>query len=368
MLSLTRNHLRLREWMASPLTVLLLAATVAGVCGVMVHRQAFAMLAGIGSVLGVGLFWPWLTLRGVRASVSFATTRCREGEAVAVRLHLHNRSLLPVDGLTLHGLSPLDETTHSVPPLGRRTVSWPLVLGRGQWPADGVELRCGFPFGLWHPRRAVCVAEPLLVWPARVPAPRLPQVRNADAVLRPASIGGGSECVGVRPYRRGDAVKLVHRAQTARHDRLIVREVCGGSQATLRIVLDSSAAAYPTAELREHAIRLAASLFETQLSTGSPVELLVEGVLLPRGGDRLRNALDPLARLVPAGRTALAELLARPPCRSGRDTSVVVITSTAARNSLPQSGRPPVQFILADAASLEMTAETFAPSSTEGLN
>lgn len=331
------------------LLVLLLAAAVAGTCGVVVHRHGFVILCAIGCLLAVGVGWPWLTIRSLRATLCFLHDRCREGEPVTVELRVQNRGPLPVDGIRLVGLHGHAAVRIALPPLSTRTLRWKFVPpSRGIYPAAGVGIECGFPFGLWHARRSVTVERRLLAWPAHVPLPAA-----ADLSVAPMEMGrvhrvlsSGIECVGVRPYRRGDAVKLVHRAQTARHDRLLVREVSGAAEPRCRIVLDSAAASYANPAVREKAIRTAATLFEAMLSRGEKPELVVEGRRLPVAAS-LSQALDTLANISAVGGPLLAVLLRDAVCRPG-DASIVIITSEAAADALPTNDNRVIRILTVD--------------------
>ncbi len=314
----------------TPLGTLAVAAVAAAACGTLVHRHGFVVLAALASTAAVGLGWPWLTLRPVRAALAFDADRGREGEPARYRVALTNRGPLPAAGLTLTGLGGRPVPLPRVGPF--RTVDLTLVFvppQRGAHPADTVRVTCGLPFGLWHPGRAVRVDRDLLAWPAAVavelPADLQGRRSRASAVAattRPDLLG--DEAHGVRPYRRGDAVRRIHHAQTARHDRLIVRELAGAARPAVRLAVDSAAASY--AGGRERAIRTAAGLAAACAAAGVDADAIVEGRVVRAG----RDTLDALARIGPAGGPAAAELLALPSCR-GCGRVVVLVTSAAGR-------------------------------------
>src|SRR5258707_15631353 len=77
---------RVRRVVYNPLGVLLVAAAVALVCGFFLHAQGFIFAGGIVAVVGLGVVWPWLSLRGLTGTLAFDRPRTSEGESVGVRL------------------------------------------------------------------------------------------------------------------------------------------------------------------------------------------------------------------------------------------------------------------------------------------
>jgi uncharacterized protein (DUF58 family) len=105
----------------------------------------------------------------------------------------------------------------------------------------------------------------LTVWPR--PADVAISVRlHADA--RPATdfsaarLTSEGEFAGVRAYRRGDAMRSIHWQQTARHDRLIVRERAESNRQICRVRLDTRRSSYPDAATFELAVSIAAGVVE----------------------------------------------------------------------------------------------------------
>ena len=65
---------------------------------------------------------------------------------------------------------------------------------------------------------------------------------------------------GVRPFRAGDWLRHVHWAQTAKHDRLIVRERQATGRRSVELVIDVDREAHPDAvetDSLEEVIRVA---------------------------------------------------------------------------------------------------------------
>ena len=65
-------HVRRRLY--HPLAVLTFAGLAALLCGLFLHPQGFVLFGGIAAVIGLGIVWPWLGLRGVRGAITFGGT------------------------------------------------------------------------------------------------------------------------------------------------------------------------------------------------------------------------------------------------------------------------------------------------------
>src|SRR5882757_5722125 len=55
----------------NPCGALLLVAGVALLCGLFLSPHALVLFAGLAAVLAVGVVWPWVTLRGATARLTF---------------------------------------------------------------------------------------------------------------------------------------------------------------------------------------------------------------------------------------------------------------------------------------------------------
>jgi uncharacterized protein (DUF58 family) len=332
----------------SPLGTLGLAAVAAGLCGMFLHPQGFVVLLGILTVTILGLAWPWLSVRGLRGSLRFERSRCREGESVTARLTVRNRMPWSSWGVSIRGgfHDAIGDGREDIPLAGlalvpgRRTIAATVEFVpdcRGLYPARPPRLACGFPFGLWEASRPLEVAAPLLVWPRTVPVGPVPEAEGSqasDGLATRDRPGHWGDPLGVRPYRRGDPLRRVHWALTARHGKLIVREVQSNAIPRVRIVLDAQPAAHAGSGpdgSREWAIRVAASLAEGWIGQGAEVELVLDGAHVPSpgGSARARSAalLDALARLAPGGARELAALLDDDE-RRGRDRALRVVVTT----------------------------------------
>ena len=351
---------RFRRWMRTPLGSLGLAAAAAALCGLFLHPQGFVVFFGIVVVTTLGLIWPWLSVRGLDGSLTFDRLRCREGEAVTARIILRNRMPWAAWGISVQGgfEDPRGDRRSDIPLVGLaivpgwRAIDEPVefVPGcRGEYPGGPPRLVCGFPFGLWQAARPLAVSATLLVWPRTVPVAAVPEAKGSEAWNGLATrdrAGNWGDPMGVRPYRRGDPLRRVHWALTARHGQLIVREVQSNAGPRVQIVLDIHSSAHvgrgPDASC-EWAIRIAASFAEGWIRQGTDVELVFGGASVSsRGGSaRMSSAavLDALARMKTGGERELLELLSRPKERCNVGLRVIVTTDVGLRGLTRESTR-----------------------------
>lgn len=332
---------RVRAVMYSPLGVLGGAAAVAGLCGLFIHEQGFALFSGVASVIAVGVLWPWLALRGVSGTLHFSQDRGVEGEPVEVVVRLSNAWPWPVWGLALRGGFSEDAAAimarlSSLP--GRKTVlvRWTFVPSRrGVYPFGDPIVTTGFPFGLRLCRRRLSASQRLIVWPrtyAVGPVPMWAGDRQVEGKVSRPPVGTTGDVVGLRPYRRGDSPRRIHWRQTARQDRLIVCELQGSARPAILLVLDSDRRVHeadgPDGS-GEWLIRIAASLAKGWLEQGAPVGLMFGDQVFPpaSGMAQSRRLLDALAQLPVDSDIPLTQVLASPFLRRLSDGVTVVLTT-----------------------------------------
>lgn len=326
---------RVRAWTYSPFGVLVLAAAVAGLAGLVVHPRVFALAGGLLAVMAAGVCWPWLTVRGVRAVVGFDRPRATEGEEVSATAEITNHLPWPAWGLVVRHA----EQGANMPAVGGRSVGvcrWEFTPPqRGEYPVQPPKAGTAFPFGIWEANRPCAVSSRLIAWPRTYPVGPVPTSDGADVAegnVTRSKVGSTGDVLGVRPYRRGDSPRRIHWSQSAKHDRLIVCELQSHSRPVVLLVLDADPAVHTTGDdgSREWAIRVTASLAKGWLEAGAQVGLAVAGLYLAptAGGEHLNKLLDALARL---GDTAqpLADVLADSRVKSNPAGVRVVITSDA---------------------------------------
>jgi len=355
---------KIRRFCIHPLGVMVLAVLIAILCGLIVHPRVFTLAAGLAIVATIGCCWPWLTLRGVSATVAFPVERLREGESLRVEATLVNRFPWPAFGMAIGNLGSSDSVEAAdghdsndcsrlavlavrlgtIPGRSRIIANWAFKPPkRGCYPLEIPRLMTGFPFGIFQAGRAVQVHNRLLVWPRTYPVGPVPAVADADdadGTIPRNRAGNAGEFLGVRPYRRGDSPRRIHWAQSARHDRLVVCEVQSMTRAKILLILDLHPSHHTegVSGSLEWSIRIAASFAEGWLTQGAEVGVIWDGgAIMPRSGiGQLPQILDALATLPPATRT-LSELLRMPAVRDARAAVRVIITTAEAREELPES-------------------------------
>ncbi len=139
-----------------------------------------------------------------------------------------------------------------------------LATRRGIYRWDEVDLRSGAPLGLFWSRRRWQISTRLVVYPTVLPLNRCPLLDNigdaddAQQQFRPRTSALTTEVVrGLRPYRSGDPLRLVHWRSSARYGELRVRELETTSIGRDSIVGLDSAATWDAASFEQAAIAVA---------------------------------------------------------------------------------------------------------------
>ncbi|GBD11764.1 hypothetical protein HRbin23_01441 [bacterium HR23] len=302
------------------------------------YRLAYAMAL----VLGIGLVWAWMGVRGLRVEVRRRATRVQVGEPLEERISVYNGWPLPKGWLEVRERSDLPRhgggMAISLPARGFR--SWRTVTTptrRGLYRLGPVEVRASDPFGLFTFRRSFLAEETLLVYPAVVPIPYF-RVLAADlpgeGPLRQRSQALTPHAAAVREYAYGDSLARVHWLTTARLGRLMVKEFDQGLGGDLWILADMHKEVQAGQErdaTDEWAATIAASVAHKYLDAELPVGLLAYGdrpaVVPPkRGAGHLLRILEELATVQAGGDTPLDQVLQQEGGRFSHMSSLVVIT------------------------------------------
>jgi uncharacterized protein (DUF58 family) len=291
-----------------------------------------AMLAGV-LVSGVLSGWPLMRI-AVRRSVPATASA---GEPMLVRYEVTQRSRTwPAFAITVRELPGGIADACPVPAFVRHvgpgqavlaeTVAWPTARGPLRFGAFRAETT--FPFGLLRKSVTFEGAAECLVLPRPVEL-RPGALRSLVSDGRPgpgtvSRVGPGSDYVGLREYRPGDAIRSVAWRRSSATGHLTVIERSVDASPRLHVVLDLRR---PTAELRlaggadpraleEDAIVLAASLLSAGVREGMESGLTVLGlpgarVRVRAGRRQLDRAMLALASLdLDAPRDAVGRLAA----------------------------------------------------------
>ncbi|MFO0865654.1 MAG: DUF58 domain-containing protein [Gemmataceae bacterium] len=331
------------RWLRHPFTVLAAAALLALLIGVLIHGNGYVLFACLASILAIGVLWPWQAARLLRGELQVTPARLREGDVGTAVLRLRNRSWFAAWGLTIEGAPGEPPAVRCLDGRCEREFRWTFrARRRGELPDRPIRVATSFPFGLLTCSTLCTISQTALVWPRTFRVGSVPEA-NADAWREGNFVsrrdGGGGDVVAVRPYRRGDSLRRIHWAQTARHDRLIVCEQQSTTLRRIRIVLASIQSDRADGEsIREWAIRIVASLAEGWIAEGVLVEVVGSGLNVPMGtgSEHRRCILDALARLPIDRQASVREDAADTPTA---ETTVVVGTvreRTKARPALHQ--------------------------------
>ncbi len=281
-----------------------------------------ALLASsLVATLLLSAFLPLLALSGVDVALR---TPLDGTVGVPLEVDVHVRGRLWDSRLRVGG------HRSSCSPLG----PWTRVEGTGWGPmmlvADrrgihrelAVEIRSAAPLGLvwWRLGLTVFLASPLEVGPRPLPMARPTSATPVGDVDAPSAAAApplrsplGDAVRTVREYTPGDAMKSVSWSATARHGRLLVKEMDEERQEDLTIVVDLRGAE----SAAEEAAGRAAGLANVALAEGVSVTL----VTVELGG--VREARVYTGRDV-GRRLARAVGGAAPPARAAEDGSVWV--------------------------------------------
>ncbi|MCG3136329.1 MAG: hypothetical protein HJJLKODD_00157 [Phycisphaerae bacterium] len=292
--------------------VLLAAVLVCVMLGLVINGLLLSMAAGLSLVIVLGIIWPHLALWGLKGSLCFSQTRCAENQSVLVTLELTNRWPIAAWMVMVREQSDcisaidnnLQYALEHVPGWRKTQFQWTWEMScRGVVPRASMILECGFPLGLWTFKKRLPVENKLVVRPRTLATGSIPEAALAqrdDGWWMSDRAGHSGDLLGVRPYRRGDSIRRIHWAQTARHDRLIICEMQSYAQPLIHLHVDARQevhAGLGGSSSREWALRIAASLAQSWLHEGAAVSLSIEQQQLPAatGSKQLDLLLDLLS-------------------------------------------------------------------------
>jgi len=292
----------LTRLITKPVAVLCVAGLICLLIG-RVAQHAYVAAIAAAVVIVLGLVWPWLTIALVSASVRTASRRCRVRERIELDIDVRNRCPLPLPAIAL--LAATGEHLDLNIPVttirsGRQRLSANIApQRRGIFCLSNLTIGTAFPFGLWQAKRRIDGGGTLIVWPnaERIDvAPLLRGSRILNTETLSARIATEGDLAGVRGYRRGDSLRSIHWQQTARHDRLIVRERAGGEQRGCTVCLDTRRASYADDEMFERAISIVAGIVDSAVADGLTLTIhLTESPVVVSNASVQSAALDVLA-------------------------------------------------------------------------
>lgn len=308
---------RLTGWLKQPIGWVVSAIAFSLLVGLLIGPQGYVLAFSFFALLVLGLAWPYISMKGVQCHLLLPDRRVEENEELELVFRVRNFWPLPIYGLMVKGefLQEPDgeeEVAFSL----RHVRAWSesefrisIIPGRrGKLPSGKVFVTNGFPFGLTDIAKAVDVNRPVIVWPNCVPLEGLPMSDSnrfcLQGVLRNRA-GHDGDSIGVRDFRTGDRLKNIHWAQSARSQKLMVRERQSVSSAGVTVLIDLSPDNHIGSGVNstfEWTIRIAASVCNHLHETASPVRIICLGLpgrdsLCEDNRNGLRQIMDFLANL-----------------------------------------------------------------------
>jgi uncharacterized protein (DUF58 family) len=284
--------------------------------------------------------------------------RAFAGETIAARLHLANRSWLPLPWLQIQEAVPLDlkeqpdyRTVVSIGSHATHDHEYKLTCKkRGYYQVGPLNLRSSDLFGFVEARWDEAQSVSLIVYPQVVPLAHLGlPSRSPFGTLasKQRLLEDPARMAGVRAYTAGDSLRRIHWKASAHADELLVKKLQPSMAVPVMILLDLDRNAYPVRSLvgaSEWGITVAASVASALVAERQAVGLAT-------------NGLD-----------ALANVTAAPlPQRTGQE-QLMSILSLLARVQIQSAEQPPAAWLPQQTATLPWgtTVVVVAPQIDEG--
>ena len=326
------------------------ASVFLAIVAVLIGSQTlFFITTAMIATLGACHLQAWFSVRGLRVE-RVVPPSAQVGDLVAVEITLWSerairRPLVAVADALPPGL-PVADRSPSLPiapsyeePVRTQYRFRPLKRGRYRW--SGLIVEGTDVLGLvTKSREYATAATEMVVLPRAIPcAVELPAAGGwgVSEAESGQTRGAGIEPRGVREYRPGDPLRLVHWRSTARTGRIVVKEFEAGSQATVALLIDRKKG-HEVGRGAETSLELmvghAAFLIETLLRQGVRV-------LLPQVDDN-PNHLDVQERAAQALR-ALATFDSDRSAGLGEELADVVLPGGSVVYALHAVADPEVQ-------------------------
>lgn len=298
----------------------------------------------LGALVPICLIWARLNLSGLDVSVERGADRLQVGQVAQATIRIASRSVftklwLQVEDKTdMPGLPA--RTIVTVPAKSKR--NWKIGITcerRGAYTVGPVRVTTGDPFGLFRFSREYGEAQPVLVLPRAEELPyfwspiaQLP----GEGVVRKRTHYVTPNAAGVREYYPGDSLNRIHWRSTARLGRLMVKTFEMDPTSNIWVVLDMHAGAQAgegNDSTEEYSVRVATSLANHFLQADRLLGLMAHGqeklTLDPaRGSKQYGRILETLAMAKADGEAPISEMLASEARTFGRNTTLILITSS----------------------------------------
>ena len=326
-----------RAWVLVVITLVIVAFALA--TGLPMFHRAFYVF---GLLLLLSALWAWLLVQGIDVEVRRPILRTRAGAGITEKVIVRRRSRF------LRGFVEVQESTDmpAAPPGavvslgGSETVAIDLQVPcprRGVYQVGPMRVAGSDPYGLFRLRRSVGETHQVIVHPATVELPTfavLPADLPGEGVRHLRSQNVTTSAFGIRDYAFGDSLNRIAWKSTAHHGKLMVKEFEIEPANNTWVLLDMERRAHSGSGdggTEETAISVAASICKRYLDVNFPVGFMSHGndrftISAQRGSAQLLLILDALAALRAHGNVPLLDLIADLHNRSGRYTSVAIVT------------------------------------------
>lgn len=279
------------RWLWKPVGWVALALFSSVLLAIFVAPQCWALAACLAAVLILGLAWPAIAVASLRVRWETDRATCQEGDEAVIRLRVENRMPWPVFGLTI---DPLGEACDSEEQRRAASVSLAVVKPRsesvftfrrimhrrGLYPNGDLELRSGFPFGLWQAKRKLDAVRPLIVTPwvtdlsINVSGGASQQVGPLVSSHRAGRVGQVS---GYRAWMPEDSFRDIDWVQSARRPHLVTRQRYSAERPTVALAIQAAGVEAWDGEMREVAVRWLASVVTSLLKNDWQVIVACDG-------------------------------------------------------------------------------------------
>lgn len=296
-------------WIKHPLVGILVPSLVAGLCGIYVAPQAWLFFAGLLFVGVLGLVLPAITIKAIRGSVHFEQAWCEEGNETHIKVKITNHLPIPIWGLSLSGGVPGEELLVSfsrVSAWETKEYLWSFTpRQRGVYPSSPIYIETGFPFGVWTAKRKAEINGEFVILPKPVELDSIPDIHQQvsfDDFFSDRKTGNSGDVSGTRQFRKGDSLRNVHWALTARTSKMICCERQAPLQASAFVSLDLNQEHHstpgPNSSL-EWSIRIFAGICQELVNRGIRVQADLGTDIVPvqAGKNGMNRLLLRLARL-----------------------------------------------------------------------
>lgn len=329
-------------------------ALIQGLLGVVLYGAGANVSAGwvvaLSAIVIGSLPWAWWSAR--RAVRTLAVRRDLPPTVTAggsTGVHLEVRARTAAMAVVADDLTDTVGVATGLGDGARLTAT--TTLGRGRGVAGEVRVALSDAFGLVTVHAAGIVGSTTEVLPA-VPAVRRSEhqaawaVESGEDARRP---GDGVDVLGVREYRRGDALRAVAWKASARRDQLVVRELEDPARARVRV--DVAAGDWERASL-DRALEVVCGVADDAARAGHPTEVAVDGTVGP-WSPSLRRLLAAVPPHAGASARALAPV---PPATADITVQVAPVADGVAVTRTSGDERTSLGIVAADASLTDVEA------------